>query len=170
MDVSGFRQHIRDTVGDTITRLGFDLVAVELTADQAGNLLRLSVDGPNGISVAECTLISRHLTPLIDEVDPVEGAYRLEVSSPGIKRPVQRISDFQRFTGYRVKIRLYEGVGRRRFTGDIVRVDSEDIFVSVDGTEHGVPFTDIEMAHLQLDIEQFQALAQMANPPTGESV
>ena len=170
MDVSGFRQHIRDTVGDTISRLGFDLVAVELTADQVGNLLRLSVDSPKGISVAECTLISRHVTPLIDEVDPVEGAYRLEVSSPGIKRPVQRLSDFARFVGYRVKIRLFAGVGRRRFTGDIVRIDGDEICVSVDGAEHMVFFDDIEMAHLQLEIEQFQALALNGNPITGASV
>lgn len=155
-------------MGSTVERLGYDLVAIELTADQVGNVLRLSVEGSKGTSVSDCALISRHITPLIDEVDPVDGAYRLEVSSPGIKRPIQRLSDFRRFVGYRVKIRLFEGVGRRRYTGDIARIDDDDIMVTVDGTEYAVPFEDIETAILQLDLDQFQELAPISLPSSGD--
>ena len=129
-----------------------------MTVDQIGPVVRLSVERPEGVSVADCTSASHHLSPVLDATDPVEGAYRLEVSSPGIDRPVQRLKDFHRFVGYRIKLRLFEGFSRRRYAGELVSVVDGEVTISVDGQEYTVQFDDIERAKLVLDLEQFQAL------------
>lgn len=157
-------QHkIRDLVEPTVRRLGFDLVAVEWTGGRRGTL-RLSIDKPGGVGAADCALVSRRVGPLLDEADPFEATYDLEVSSPGIERPVQRLDDFRRFQGFRARIRAEEGLPRRRWTGTIRRVQGEDVVVDVDGVEHVVPFAVIEAAHLVLDLEAYQKLADGLPP------
>ena len=157
------QDEIRALAEPTLTRLGLDLVAVEVTADQIGPVVRLSLERPGGVTIADCTSASHHLSPILDATDPVEGAYRLEVSSPGIDRPVQRLSDFERFVGCRIKLRLFEGFSRRRYSGDIAGVEGKEITLLVDGQEHTVHFDDVERTKLVLDLEQFQALKQGAN-------
>ena len=87
-----FRQRLRDLVEPTVVQLGFDLVAVEILGGAGGRTVRLSIDGPEGVGADDCARVSRHLAPVLDEADPIDGSYRLEVSSPGMDRPVQRLS------------------------------------------------------------------------------
>lgn len=142
-----------------VERLGYDLVAVEWLTDPRGQLLRVSVDRPAGISANDCANVSRHLSALLDELDPIEGSYRLEVSSPGIDRPLQRASDFARFIGYRAKVRLVEGHPRRRFTGKLTGLEGGEALIVVDGKEHRFPVDAVERAHLVLDLDEYQRLA-----------
>ena len=83
---------IRDLVGPTVERAGFDLVAVEWVGDGRGPVLRLSIDHPSGVSASDCQSVVHEVSPLLDEADPISTRYSLEVSSPGIERPVQRIA------------------------------------------------------------------------------
>lgn len=153
------RDRIRDLVEPTVQRLGFDVVAVEWVVGQGRPTLRLSIEGPQGVGADDCALVSVRLGPVLDETDPVGGPYRLEVSSPGIERPVQRLADFARFVGYRVRIRMEEGLPRRRYTGIIAGVEDDQVRLEVDGAVHALPFESIDVAHLDLDLEQFMALA-----------
>lgn len=155
MDPFELRRRIRDLVEPTVQRLGFDLVAVEW----AGGVLRLSLDGPEGIGADQCVAVSRRLSLLLDEADPIQGSYTLEVSSPGMERPVERLEDFRRFAGYRVKVRLLPGHPRRRYTGTIKGAEGEEVVLEVDGEEHRVDHESIERAHLDLDLDAYERLA-----------
>lgn len=168
MHPSALRQKIRDLVEPGVQRLGFDLVAVELVGGARRPVLRLSIDRPGGVGADDCARVSVRISPLFDEADPIEGAYDLEVSSPGIERPVQRLADFRRFAGYRVRIRMEEGLPRRRYTGTILAVDEDDVLLEVDGQEHRLPFGGIDAAHLVLDLDAYKTLAEGLPPIPGE--
>ncbi|MCA9300429.1 MAG: ribosome maturation factor RimP, partial [Phycisphaerales bacterium] len=129
--------------------------------------IRLSIDKPGGVGADDCALVSIRLSPVLDEADPIPGAYDLAVSSPGIERPVQRLADFQRVTGYRVRIRMEEGLPRRRYTGRLVRAGGDEVVVHVDGEDHVLPFDAIVAAHLVLDLDEYQALADGLPPIPG---
>ena len=158
MGTSDIQHTIRTLVEPTLDRLGYDLVAVEWISNRAGRILRLSIDRPGGIAAADCVTVSHELSPLFDAEDPVSGAYSLEVSSPGIDRPVQRLVDFQRFSGFKAKIRLIDGFPRRRWTGALCGVEDDQVLVEVDGDRHAFHIDSIERAHLVLTLDEFQQI------------
>jgi len=151
------RTQIRSIVEPTIEAEGFRLIAVEISGDTSGDIVRLYCDGPN-FGIDDCATISRSVSPLLDVEDPMNGAYRLEVSSPGIERPVQSRADFARFVGYRAKLRLIPGPERRRFSGTLKGMDGDLILIEVDGTEHRVALDMLDWGHLVLDLEEFTRL------------
>lgn len=163
MDASDLQHRIRQLLEPAVERLGFDLVAVEWLGAQHGRVLRLSVEKSGGVSAGDCTRVSHYVSPVLDEADPIASAYVLEVSSPGIDRPVQRFADYQRFIGFRVKIRLVDGHPRRRYTGRIVQVEDQLVHVEVDGVVHPVAFEAIERANLVMDLDEYQQLAEVSN-------
>lgn len=150
---------IRALLEEPVEAEGFELVAVVHTTADGGRTLRVHIDNPGGVTVGDCTRVTRLVSPLLDVEDPISGAYRLEVSSPGMDRPLQRPADFERFEGYRVKLRLEKGAGPRQLRGVIRGV--EDGCVLLERTEHvrRVPLEAIERANLLLDIEEYRALA-----------
>lgn len=162
MDPLTLQSKIRALVEPTVERHGFGLVAVEWVGGREGRILRLSIDAPGGVNAEDCARISDQLSPLLDADDPIDAPYHLEVSSPGIERPVQRRSDFERFRGYRVKIRLLEGPPRRRYVGTIGPLDGDEVLVHVDGEDHRIPLDLIERAHLVLDLDEYMKLAEGA--------
>lgn len=167
MDAIDLQRRLRDLLTATVERLGYDLVAVEWTGSTRGRVLRLSIDKPGGVDADDCARTSEQVSPLLDAEDPIEGRYTLEVSSPGIERPVQRPQDYARFRGFRVKLRLIEGhippgggAPRRRYTGTIGPIEDDELVLTVDGKDHRVPLDAIESAHLALTLEEFQKLAE----------
>lgn len=164
MDSHALQRQVRDLLEPTVERLGFELVAVEWVSDRSGPVLRLSIDGPAGVSIDDCGRVSHHVSPLLDEADPIATHYHLEVSSPGMERPVQRAADFQRFVGFRFKLRLVEGHPRRRFTGRLTACDGVEATLEVDGQEHRIALDTIERANLVLDLEEYQKLSERVQP------
>lgn len=178
MDPFALRTTIRELIEPTVNRLGYDLVAVEWTSSSGPGTLRVSIDAlpgvasadsggdPRGITAHACARVSRAIEPLLDAADPIRARYTLEVSSPGIERPVQRAADFERFIGYTVRIRLEPGPPRRRYTGEIVDVRDRDLILLADGQEHALHLDTIERANLVLSLEQYQDLATaLPEPP-----
>ena len=155
------RTQIRTIVEPTIEAEGFRLIAVEISGDVGGDIVRLYCDGPD-FGIDDCARISRTVSPLLDVEDPMTGAYRLEVSSPGIERPIQSEADFARFAGYRAKLRLIPGPERRRFSGTLQGLEGGFILIDVDGETHRVPLDLLDWGHLVLDLDEFTAL-QISN-------
>lgn len=169
MDPFTLRHNVRDLTEAVITRLGYDLVAIEWTGGPTGrSILRVSIDQIPGVggsvSARDCAKVSKSIEPLLDASDPVKGAYVLEVSSPGIERPLQRISDFARFKGYKVRLRLESGPPRRRYTGELAGTHEQDVILHADGEEFRFHVDTIERAHLDLSLEQFVALGRDGAP------
>src|SRR6478609_5983620 len=109
-----------------IEQLGYRLVRVKVSAAE-GCTVQIMAERPDGsMTVEDCEMISRALSPVLDMADPIDRTYRLEISSPGIDRPLVRKSDFDRFAGHLVKIEMEIPVnGRKRFRGEIVGTDGE---------------------------------------------
>ncbi len=164
MHTAEIRSQLRTLLEPTVARLGFDLVAIELIGGDRKPVLRISIDGENGVGADDCARVSLRMSPLLDEADPISGAYRLEVSSPGMERPVQRLDDFRRFVGFRVRIKMEPGLPRRRYTGVIQKVEGDSVVVEVDGEEHELLFESIDSAYLVLELEEYARLAQGAPP------
>ncbi len=157
--IRDIEERVRALLEEPIEDEGYDLVAVVHTTAAGGRTLRVHIDKPGGVTVGDCTRITHLVSPLLDVEDPIEGAYRLEVSSPGMDRPLQRLSDFERFAGYRAKLRLEPGGGPRRLTGTLRGVEGDSVLI--ERTEHvrRVPVSAIERANLVLDLDEYRALA-----------
>ena len=133
---------------ETLAGLGYELVDLETSR---GGLLRLFIDSPRGITVEDCARVSNHLT----RVFAVEGIdyERLEVSSPGLDRPLKRPEDFGRFAGRKVSVRLrLPREGRRRLEGAIAAVEADGVLLDVEGQQLRFAFAEIDRARLVPDI------------------
>ena len=132
----------------TLGSLGYELVDLELSRS---GLARVFIDKPGGITVEDCATVSRHLT----RVFAVEGFEyeRLEVSSPGLDRPLKRVEDFTRFAGQDVSVRLkLPREGRRRLEGRIAGVEEGKVLIEVEGKRWSVAMTEIDRARLVPDV------------------
>lgn len=130
---SGLAAKIAALAEPVIEELGLRLVRVKISA-QGGTNVQIMADRPDGaITVDDCALISRRLSPSLDASDPIPGGYVLEVSSPGIARPLVRPSDFEDWAGFEAKIELTEMIdGRRRFRGIIDGYENGEVRLRVD--------------------------------------
>ncbi len=149
---------IRRMVEPVIQSRGLELVFVEYVTERGRRILRLYVGsdddgGGRGVSLGELTSLSRELSALLDVEDPIPNAYDLEVSSPGLDRPLVRARDFTRFAGRLVKIRTSDPVaGRRHFRGRLVGLDQDDVVVDVEGAgELRIPYVAIKRARLEYE-------------------
>ena len=122
-------------VEPVIKDMGFHLVMLEFK----GGVLQILAEDPRtgNLSLDDCTAINKMLSPLLEVEDPIPGAYTLEISSPGIDRPLMKAEDFAKFAGYDAKVELDESMdGQRRFRGKILGVDEEFVTLLVDKVEH----------------------------------
>jgi ribosome maturation factor RimP len=128
---------------------GMELVLVEYQREPGGLTLRLYLDKPGGVTLDDCVNISRQLEDILDVNMQDAPPYRMEVSSPGLDRPVGKLNDFIRFTGHRAKIRLTTALkGRRHFTGVLAGVINEMVQLQVDNEMVSFNFKDISRARL----------------------
>lgn len=145
----GGAEHLRRLFEPSVEGLGFELVDAELTGSGSQAVLRVYIDSPGGINVEDCALVSRQLSTLLDVEDPIPGQYMLEVSSPGLDRPLARRKDFERFAGSQVKVRVHQAVlGRRNFTGRLQAVEGDHIVLEMDKEVYDLAFDNIERARL----------------------
>ena len=135
-------------VRGTLEGLGYELV--DLESSRSG-LLRVFIDSPRGISLDDCERVSKHLTRLF-AVEGIEYE-RLEVSSPGLDRPLKRLEDFARFRGQKVSVKLKLPIaGQRRFEGVISGVEEGRVVLEIEGTRQHIGFEDIDRARLVPDV------------------
>jgi ribosome maturation factor RimP len=132
-----------------IGSMGYELVGVELIGSGNGTILRIYIDSENGITVDDCQDVSYQVSGLLDVEDPLHTQYTLEVSSPGLDRPLIKPEHFRRFAGELVKIRSSEAVlGRKNFKGILESFDGEYLVVIVDNEAYEIPYNWVEKAKL----------------------
>lgn len=137
---TGLAADIAAIVEPVLGDLGFRLVRVKIQGDGRDRIVQLMAERPDGsITVDDCEAISKGVSPVLDVADPISGAYRLEVSSPGIDRPLVRPSDFEDWTGHEAKIELKEPIdGRKRFKGVLEGFEDGEVRIKADTGEHGI--------------------------------
>jgi ribosome maturation factor RimP len=161
---TGPARTIADLAEPVLEELGFRLVRVKVSGRDGGTV-QIMAERPSGeMTVEDCAIISRRLSPVLDAYDPMPGQYRLEVSSPGIDRPLVRPSDFALWAGHEAKIELTELVdGRKRFRGVIEGVEDDEVRLrmELDGKAEpvtiGLPFSLIGEAKLVADMGNLRA-------------
>jgi len=149
-------QQLQSLVEGVVEPLGYEFWGVEsLARPGAGQLLRVYIESPDGIGVDDCERVSRQLGAVLDVEDPIAGEYVLEVSSPGMDRPLYRLDQFVRHLGDVVRVRLSSVVaGRRNFRGELLAADGEKVQLLVDGETVTLAMDEIDTARV---VPQFQA-------------
>ncbi len=143
--------HVRDG--------GFDLIEVQFGREQSGAVLRLFIDRTEGnagsVTHEDCERVSRDVSAALDVADHIPYTYQLEVSSPGLDRPLRREQDFARFVGESARIRLNDGVqGRRNFTGTLRAAKNGRVEIACDDRSYELPIDDVSRANLVPDWER----------------
>jgi ribosome maturation factor RimP len=145
---------------------GLALVRVKMIGGTGDPTLQVMAERPDTrqLTLEDCARLSRRLSELLDEVDPIEHAYRLEVSSPGIDRPLTRLKDYDDWKGHEARIVLAEKLdGRKVFTGELAGTESETVLVNVQGLgPTGLPFAAIHSAKLVMTDKLIKATAPLS--------
>lgn len=136
-----------------VTGLGYECVHVGVRTDFGKLKLQILIDTLGGINAGDCELVSGHVNSFLDGMDEIpgldKGRYYLEVSSPGIERPLYKPEDYTRFQGREARLRLSKLIeGRKTFTGIIQRVNSEGVTIMCEGQEKNIPFSAIKGGNL----------------------
>ena len=145
--VAALDARLTDLLKPSVEMLGFELLGVELNS----GVVRLYIDCDAGVTVDNCADVSRQVGAVLDVEDPIAGNYTLEVSSPGVDRPLFTEADFERFVGHRVKLQLNTPRpedGRRRFDGVLKAFSDGAVLVADDDDEHLLAVGDIGKARL----------------------
>ncbi len=143
------RERLIALIEPLIGRLGYELVELEHSAGRGSAVVRLFIDSPEGVGLADCERVSREVSALLDVEDPMPTAYTLEVSSPGFDRVLRTPAHFARFVGARVAVELsVPREGRRRYTGTLLSADEAGIALEVDGARVAMLFSEIGKARL----------------------
>ena len=146
--------------------LGFELVRVQMIGGASDPTLQVMAERPDTrqLTIDDCADLSRRISDTLDAADPIEEAYRLEVSSPGIDRPLTRLKDFDDWKGHEARIKLVEPVeGRKQLSGTLSGVEAENVAIDVDGFRPmTVPFAAIASAKLTLTDRLIAATAPLS--------
>ena len=128
--MSGSQDKLTELLRPAVEGLNYELVGVEHLPMGKHTVLRVYIDSPNGITVKDCSDVSHQVSGVLEVEEPIKGAFTLEVSSPGIDRPLFNFEQFKKFVGSKVKLKLYHAIeGKRKITGVIESIEGDDINV-----------------------------------------
>ena len=162
--------HLWTLIEPVLEPEGIELVDLEFRLERGKWILRLYIDTPGGVNLDHCQLVSRQVGALLDMEDPIEHAYNLEVSSPGINRVLRKEKDFETFAGSPVRIKTRRKLGgRRNFHGTLKGVENSVIVLDVDGKRVEISPDDLEKARLDLpESELFRRALERPSAATGD--
>lgn len=149
---------VTELSGPLLTALGLELVDCEYKREGRAMVLRLFIDREGGLSLDDCATVSRELSEILDVEDVIPAEYTLEVSSPGLCRPLKKAADYQRYVGRLTKIKTYElladdeGNPRKTFLGELLGLDGDVVRIKLqEGQTAGIPLDKIAKAHLEFE-------------------
>ena len=156
MNRAAIEQKAEGIVGPLLEDEGLSVVDIEYRRERSGWVLRVLIDRQEGITLDDCARVSREFGQLLDVEDIIPTSYRLEVSSPGLDRPLKKEEDFVKYSGRRVRIKTKDQVsGRRNFKGALLDCTEGKIMVKVDGSEvFAIPLSSILKANLEVELNR----------------
>ena len=144
-----FEQKLTDMLRPAVVETGKELLGIEYISAGNNSVLRLFIDHENGINVDDCAEVSRQVGAILDVEDPISSEYNLEVSSPGVDRPLFELSHFQAVIGETVNVRLSMPLnGRRKFKGTLAAIENDTLIVTVDGIDYELVINNVDKANL----------------------
>lgn len=140
---------LRDLLASVTTNLGYEFVGCELHGQGRSSLLRVYIDKESGVTVDDCSRVSRQISAMLDVEDPIQGRYVLEVSSPGIDRPLFELEQYRKYVGQKIKVRVRAPINNKRnFVGTLITIENENIELLMDEGKIVLAFSEIEKAKL----------------------
>ena len=144
-----FEQKLTELLRPAVDETGKTLLGIEYISAGNNSILRLFIDHDNGIDVDDCAEVSRQVGAILDVEDPISSEYSLEVSSPGVDRPLFEIKHFETVIGETVNIKLSIPLnGRRKFKGQLVAIDNNNLIIEVDSIDYELPLGNVDKANL----------------------
>ncbi len=151
-------QILNELLQPLVEDLGYEFIGLEYNPNPKHSLLRIYIDHENGVGIQDCETVSRETAALLDVKDPIRSHYNLEVSSPGLDRPLFTPAHFSEFTGSEVQINLFAPQdGRRKFSGPILSAGESSVNIEQDGSEVTLDYDNIAKAKLIPDYEKILA-------------
>lgn len=145
-------EQVEEMTKPIVTSLELELVEVEYIKEGANWYLRVFIDKPEGVDLDDCQAVSEQLSKLLDEKDPVPNPYILEVSSPGIERPLKKPEDYQRFAGQLITVKTFMSIdGKKNFTGKLVGLNGNEVVLEIDNQQLSLPLNKIASARLAVE-------------------
>lgn len=164
---TGLEARIAAILAPVASDMGFDLVRVKVLPDNGCTLQIMAENAQGHFSITDCEQLSREINPVLDVEEPIERAYHLEVSSPGVDRPLVRPRDFQRWLGHEARVELKNMIeGRKRFRGEIAASDDETVTIKLPDAPvgadplHKLPLVEIAEAKLMMTDALLEAARQ----------
>lgn len=150
-----FRHRIHELLENDIDSYGYELVHLELMGREKSRVLRLYIDAPGGVDLDDCVFVSQQVSRLLDVEDPISGTYSLEVSSPGIERPLAKREHFEEAVGERIEVAtMVKCDGRKKILGQLVDVAEHSVIVEADGIKFSIDLNNIRRARLKPDMDK----------------
>ena len=152
------KHYLQDLIEPVVSSAGYELVRV-MSIGQVNQTLQVMIDKLDGsdITVDDCAKVSHLISDVLDEKDPIADKYSLEVSSPGLDRPLTKLKHFERYKGYEIKLETEDKVeNRKRFKGKITKVDNNNVVLTMDDLEYTIPFDLIAKAKLVITDELWE--------------
>ncbi|HDY7995525.1 TPA: ribosome maturation factor RimP [Vibrio vulnificus] len=147
--MTGLERQLTEMLESAVVASGYELVGLEFIRAGEHSILRIYIDHENGITVEDCAEVSHQVSAVLDVEDPISVAYSLEVSSPGLDRPLFKPAHYEQFIGQEVNVVLKMAVAnRRKWKGEIHSVDGEAITLTVDGQQEEFALSNISKANL----------------------
>ncbi|MCU7807327.1 MAG: ribosome maturation factor RimP [Candidatus Thiodiazotropha sp. (ex Semelilucina semeliformis)] len=143
-------EKLNSLVRQEVELLGYELVGIEMVSQgKGGILLRIYIDHADGITLDDCVEVSHQVSGVLDVEDPIKENYRLEVSSPGLDRPLFELAHFERYKGSKVRVKTQSKIeNRHRFTGVLSGVEENQVLIEEDGTLYRIPIELIDSARV----------------------
>jgi ribosome maturation factor RimP len=144
-----FEQKLTELLRPAVDETGKTLLGIEYISAGNNSILRLFIDHDNGIDVDDCAEVSRQVGAVLDVEDPISSEYSLEVSSPGVDRPLFEIKHFETVIGETVNVKLSIPLnGRRKFKGQLVAINNNNLIIEVDSIDYELPLGNVDKANL----------------------
>ncbi|MEY8216317.1 MAG: ribosome maturation factor RimP [Colwellia sp.] len=144
-----FEQKLTDMLRPAVAETGKELLGVEFVSAGNNSVLRLFIDHENGIDVDDCAEVSRQVGAILDVEDPISSEYNLEVSSPGVDKPLFELAHYQTVVGETINVKLSMPLnGRRKFKGNLVAIENDTLIVDVDGLDYELAINNVDKANL----------------------
>lgn len=140
---------VNQLIGQVVEPMGYELVGIEYRRGADSGLLRVYIDQDGGIMLDDCVAVSRQVSAMLDVEDPLKEGYQLEVSSPGVDRPLFAKEHFERFAGSMIRVKLHMKLnGRKKFEGVLKGIQDENVVLEMDGEMEYLPLDQIDSARL----------------------
>ena len=151
--MAGVANIVTKLVQNTIENKGYELVDVEYLKEGKDWYLRIYIDKEEGVSLDDCEVVSREVSEILDKENPIDNSYILEVSSPGVERPLKKERDFERFSGKAVYVKTFAPIdGKKEFKGILRGMENGNVAVEMENQKHYIPKDKVASAHLTVEL------------------